>query len=195
MFSYSELKTFYTGNKLIVLILIFVVTYLIINWNLVSNGDYFNGQFVRPMLFTCIIFLILHMGLTWDDNNNNNNISENELVIPKYKLGQDNKIKNNEVLGTNTNFNNSFQPNQMELQTQPILNSQPIQQNQQIQPTQNLQSNQANQLNQPNQPNSLTNKYRIVNDSKFAQSIDNNKLSNQNIFISQKNSGKYGLKF
>ena len=176
MSSYQEFKTFYLSNIILFIILIFVIFYLIINWENVSNGKYLSGEFVKPILFTGILFLIIHMIITWDDNTQ---YHDNDLIIPKYKLGRDSGNAQQDIIAAATlNL-----PNQ-----NPNLNS---------------------------NPQSLNSKYRIINKFDIQQPLQNptlgqfeqigqnlsnihsdiNKMSNQNIFISQKNSSKYGLKF
>jgi hypothetical protein len=186
MSSYQDFKSFYQSNILLFIILLFVIVYLIINWNIVYNGNYFGGEYVRSILITGIVFLIFHMTITWDDNATD---TDDEIMnIPKYKFNNNlnNDMTKNDIIAANINF-----PNQ--------LNNQVAQPIEQIQPV------------QPNQ--SLTNKYKIfnrldLNPVKIPQSNqnifkkfptshvdDDAKLSNRNIFISHKNSSKYGLKF
>lgn len=173
MSSYQDFKSFYQSNILLFIILLFVIIYTIINWNTISNGNYFAGEYVKPILITGIVFLVAHMLITWDDNITN---TDEEIVdIPKYKFQNNfdnNQIKNDIVAATALpNPTNELVP-------------------------QSLQQTQ-----------SLNNKYRIVknydtnnnhhNFINFANnhSNDDSRLSNRNIFISHKNSSKYGLKF
>jgi len=168
MISYEEIKTIYCSNIIIFVILVFVIIYLIINRdNLYSNNnwtiDYIKQtEIIKPILITGILFLIFHILFTWDDNNENN-----QLILEKYKLGQDNKLAQNEIVAANTNLENkNIIPNIV--------------------------------------PQSLNNKYRIINNN--SNLYDNNlnklnkisknsdKISNQNIFISQNKSSKYGIK-
>jgi hypothetical protein len=162
MISYQDFKTFYLANMLLFIILLFVIVYIIINWNKVSNNNYFTGEFVKSILITGIIILIFHMFITWDDDFNN---YDNDIAIPKYKFQNNfetNNLVKNEIIAANTNIPQN--------QTNPTIQS-------------------------------LNNKYRVVN--KFDNNLDNinhsnNELkqsNNQSIFISQKNTSKYGLKF
>jgi hypothetical protein len=170
--NYKEFKSFYESNILLFIILLFVIVYIILNWSLISKGNYFDGEYIKSILITGIIFLIYHMFITWDDNTEEIN---EDIVIPKYKF----PTSKNENITINTAINN------------PITNlNQDIQQ-QQIR--ENIQDTQ-----------SLNNKYKIINKfdtnqkfNDFIKNHDNNdpKYSNQNIFVSHKNSSKYGLKF
>jgi hypothetical protein len=197
---YQDFKSLYQSYILLFIILLFVIVYIVINWSVVKDGDYFGGEYTRPILITAIIFLMLHMLITWDDNVVD---SDNEIIdLPKYKFKYsiDNVIKN-DIIGTNQ-INRQISTN---IQTLPTNNiTQNVHQEQIIPHKSNLIDVQ-----------SLNNKYRVVN--KFDNNINNNidanidatsklnnfinnysndsKLSNQHIFISHKNSSKYGLKF
>ncbi len=171
MNSNKEFATFYNSNIILFIMLLFIITYIMINWEYIYDGNYFSGEFVKPILISGILFLIFHMIMTWDDehpsSNDHDDFQQHQIIIPKYKLGQ--------------NINN--------------------QQKQNFNKINNV--NEANNVNLQNpikQTNYLNHKYQILN--KFDTQIDktlstdiNNKLSNQNIFISQKNLSKYGVKF
>lgn len=182
MSSYQDFKSFYQSNILLFIILLFVIVYIIINWSKVSEGNYFGGVYTKPILITGIIFLISHMLITWDDNTTNTNEEIKEIInIPKYK------------------FQNNFDNNQIQ---NDIVAATAL-------PNQNILPEPIALYNQVNEtiPQSLNNKYKIVksyntnsnnhNFMNFANNHSNDdlKLSNRNIFISQKNSSRYGLKF
>lgn len=177
MNSYQDYKSFYQSNILLLIVLLFVIVYIIINWNKIINGNYFSGNYTKSILITGIFFLILHMIITWDDNVMN---TEEEIIdIPKYKFQNNlnnNEIKN-EIIAANTNL---------------------INQN----------DNRIPEIKQPDQPvqqmQSLNNKYKSIKNLNNNKNIFNNfptslsddaKLSNRNIFITHKNSSRYGLKF
>lgn len=169
MSSYQDLKSFYQSNILLFIILLFVIVYIIINWTKVSEGNYLGGEYTKPILITCIIFLISHMLITWDDNTTN---TDEEIIdIPKYKFQNNinnDQIKNDIVAATAL-------PNQANETFQQSLNNKyRITKNNDI----NTNNNHRNFMN-------FANNY----------SNDDSRLSNRNIFISQKNSSKYGLKF
>lgn len=182
MDSYEEFKTFYISNIILFIILLFVILYIVINWELVYNGNYLGGEIVKPILITGILFLIFHLIMTWDDDDSNNNydknfIGETEESIPKFKLGNNQATAQNEIVGINAEL-----------------------------PKEQLGQNAQN----VEIPQSLSNKYVVMNKAnrlgkfnKLGQSLTNshshthtdNTKSNQNIFISHKNSSKYGIKF
>lgn len=194
MDSYQEFKMFYYSNIILFILILFVIIYIIINWDYVSNGNYWSGEIVKPILISGILFLILHMILTWDDDQVNN-LSQNEIILPKYKLGQD--INNTQKIGYPGQTSNPNPiPNEI------INGSINIQNPSTIIPP-NPQLNHKYQiLNKfDTQPNFKINKNPTIEQfNKLGQNFsntdnNNNKLSNQNIFISQKNSSKYGIKF
>ena len=101
MSSYQDFKSFYQSNILLFIILLFVIIYTIINWTKVYEGNYFYGEYTKPILITGIIFLISHMLITWD--NNITNTDEEIIDIPKYKFQNNfnnNQIKNDIVAAT-----------------------------------------------------------------------------------------------
>ncbi len=180
MSSYQEFKSFYSSNIIFFVVLLFVIVYIVINWKQIYNGNYFYGQFVKPILISGIIFLVVHMLITWDDNTIQTDYPSD---IPLYKLGQNNEFveNNNQNLDLQDNYKNNVpitQPN--------VLNS-------------NIQSKQfeskykiSNRFDNENyKSNPLDNIFSKNNQNQNTDS----KLSNQNIFISHKNSAKYGLKF
>ena len=194
MVSYKEFKSFYLSNIILFIILLFVIIYIIINWELVSNGNYWSGLVVKPILITGIIFLITHMLLTWDDGVDS---KDSDIIIQKYKLGQHNyELEQANIANKNFNMN-------------------PI--NQIVHPNINIGQHIQENSNPNIQTQQLNSKYKISNrldTNPFARSIQDvelnipithppinpnkltdSKLSNQHIFISHKNIGKYGLKF
>lgn len=232
MSSYQDFKSFYQSNILLFIILLFVIVYVGLNWDHIKQGDYFGGQYVKPILITGIVFLISHMLITWDDNNVGETNMDENMTIPKYRFKSniDNNSIRNDIIGSNPALNYipqptpNLNPNQTFTQQIPTqLNTIPIQQTQQTQPTQQIptqpiptQFNQTQPMNISKpfvpEPQSLNSKYRIVN--KFDNNLkfnpqtnlnphtnfnnhgdSDNRLSNRNIFITHKNSSKYGLKF
>lgn len=194
---YQDFKSLYQTYILLFIILLFVIVYVVINWKIVRIGNYLGGEYTRPILITCIIFLIFHMLITWDENDVDSDNETIDLSKYKFKYGIDNIIKN-DIIGTNQ-INHQIPTN---IQTIPII---------QTLPTNHITQNAHQEQIIPEKSNlinvqSLNNKYRVVN--KFDNNINNNKLnnfinnhsndsklSNQNIFISHRNSSKYGLKF
>lgn len=172
MGSYQEFKSLYSSNIIFFVVLLFVIIYIFINWEQIYNGNYYSGQFVKPILITGIIFLIIHMLITWDDNVFETDYNDD---IPAYKLGQNNQfVPNNQNYNSEQNYQNNapaIQPNILE---KPFESKYKI-------------SNRFDTGYQKSNP--LDNIF-----AKNSQNTDT-KLSNQNIFISHKNSAKYGLKF
>ena len=158
---YSEFKYFYLTNIILFIILLFIIIYLIINREKIFNGEMSYGNIIGPILITGIIFIIIHLFVTWDNNydDNENKNNNDEIIFSKFKLGKDNDL-NNDIIGTTKNGG--------EIQNQPLINNTPA----------------------------IISKYKISNKSFDINTSGNtDKLSNQNIFISQKNLNKYGLKF
>ena len=175
----QDFKLFYQSNILLFIILLFVILYVIINWTKVYEGNCFCGEYIKPILITGIIFLIFHMLITWDDNTTN--MDEEIIDIPKYKFQNNfdnSKIKNNVIdviVPNNSIVHNNTIPNLTNEVAPQSLNSK-----NKFVKNYNIISN-----NQHPNPINFTNNY----------SNDDSKLSNRNIFISHKNSSKYGLKF
>ena len=187
---YEEFKMFYYSNIILFIIILFVIIYIIINWENVYIGNYWSGEIVKPILISGILFLILHMILTWDDNQF---IPEgNEIILPKYKLGQGENLAQNEIIAANaTNGTNVAN----------VTNGEMLNTNQNTQ-----LNNKYKILNKFDTPHNNLSNGNIHNPTleqfgKIGQNLshtDNNignKLSNQNIFVSHKNSSKYGIKF
>jgi len=205
---YQDFKSFYQSNILLFIILLFVLVYIFMNWNLISNGKYFEGDYIKTILITGIIFLILHMFITWDDNNEQTKLNEDEIIIPKYKFqsGIENNSTKNNLIPINTGFNNNqviqnpqSNPNQYIPESKPVIpEPKPF-----VQDTQSLNNKYkvVNKFNPNPIPNQNYNINQNLNHTAKMENFINNysngdpKLSNQNIFISHKNSSKYGLKF
>jgi hypothetical protein len=182
-------KSIFKDYILLIALCLFVVIYIINNLDVVKRGDIYNGDLTKSILLTAIIVLLIYLFVTWDDqdnigsntSSNTSNIINNyrEPKIPKFNLGsidannQINKLPEN--TNTNTNTNIVIQvPNQTNV-TQPKTNGESkyfvINQN----------------TIEPKQTNPL------LNLSQARNSID--RFNNQNIFIPQKNTSKFGIKF
>jgi hypothetical protein len=193
MISYDDLKKCYCSNIILFILILFVIIYVIINLNKIHEDNYWNNDYIKPILLTGILILILHLIFTWDDKNNLEN-QEVELNIPKYKLGQDNIVSQNNIILENTEkIENKIDIINNDIIDKEILNKD------------KLLSNNSN----INSINKLNSKYRIINKLDHPSLKEFNKLgnniseiknkniesSNQNIFVSFKNSNKYGIKF
>jgi len=193
MNSYEEFKSFYYSNIILFIIILFVIIYIIINWNFISNGRYWSGDFVKPILISGILFLILHMILTWDDAEYiSKNLNQNDIIIPKYKLGYSNEKQINENISVPVNNEPiNYQPEQLiSFPNTQLKNKYKI--------LNKFETDIKNNLHHVQNSNLLNSTLGSCN--KIGQHLsqtDNNinKLSNQNIFLSQKNSNKYGIKF
>lgn len=174
MNSYEEFKIFYYSNIILFIVLLFVIAYIIINWDNVYNGNYWSGQIVKPILISGILFLIFHMILTWDDDQN---ISQsNELVLPRYKLNQDINDVPNEIIAANIQIPNL---------TSQLNNKYRVL---------NKFATTRNNLSNDNINNPTLEQFGKIGKN-LSHSDNNNKFSNQNIFVSHRNSSKYGIKF
>jgi hypothetical protein len=180
MISYIELKRIYLSDIVLFILLLFVILYIIYNYDYIRQKKFLTvesgqiswsgnmGQVVKPILMTGIIFLIVHMLMTWDDDLNENldiNMKEEEVntnfEIPKYNFGDNLKDSKNDIMALKVDNDNLLK-------------------------------------NQPNEGiESVTNKYKIINKSSKDIFIkpQENKLSNHDIFIKKKGDIKYGLKF
>jgi hypothetical protein len=129
------------NHVLIIIICLFVVVYIVINYNIIKNGNIYAGNFPKTFIITGIIFLILYIFMVWDDEN------EEIVYVPKYKIVN-----------------------------KPILEE---------------QYNENIQLTQPNQELKIEN----LNTKYIKENLNFNNNDNSNIFISNKNRSKFGIKF
>ena len=79
----SDYKIFFKSNLLLISILLFVVIYVILNYNQINSNGIFTGDFVKSILITAIVVLLLYLFTTWDDESINKNF--------KYKIVNDNQ--------------------------------------------------------------------------------------------------------
>ncbi len=226
-----DFKSIFVNYIILITLCLFVVIYIIINYDIVRNGNIYGGDITKSVLLTGIIILLVYLLVTWDDDNIDSeknivggtiiiNQPTDNIEIPKFSLADVNKL---------TNQNLHYQPNQSILpvqSTQPILpiqstqpiipvqpNPKPLVQVNYLLPTGTTGQNEissirekigeskyrlGNTMSIPN--NSFGNssvhvKYNnpMTNLTEVKRHID--KLSNQNIFVAQKNSLRYGIKF
>ncbi len=188
-----DIKSIFVNYIILITLLLFVIIYVILNWDIVKHGEYYSGDITKSVLLTGIVILLFYLFATWDDNELNNvspdinKIGINEdLTIPKFKLGLNNQVnnignpnpisnilnnKNVEILGNNT--------------VNQDLNSKYRITNDIVIPNNSFAPNLINQSIKYNNP--------IPNLIAVKKNID--KLDDPNIFISQKNSLRYGIKF
>lgn len=200
MNSYEDFKMFYSSNIILFIVILFVIIYIIINWDNVYNGNYWSGEIVKPILISGILFLILHMILTWDDNNNEIN-NQNELILPKYKLGQGENQAQNDIIAANVEIGNPNPNPNPNVNLVTNTNTQVNNKYRVVNKFDTPHPNNHNLLNSFNKENNMDNP-TLEQFGKMGQNFSNhsdimngNKLSNQNIFVSHKNSSKYGIKF
>lgn len=193
MFSYPDLKSLYQSNILLFVLLLFVIVYIIINWSFISKSNYLEGEFIKPILITGIIFLIVHMFFTWDDVETEIETmrpSTNDVIVPQYNFMKKNYSINGNVdvfpIVNNDSFKKKF-----------------------IQPKNDLSNikysnNDVFIKQRPLSNQNLNSKYKIKNKhfienslNSLNNSIDTKKINkiNKNIFVQHKNSSQYGLKF
>jgi hypothetical protein len=181
----DDYKSILKNYIILIALIIFVVVYVIINLDIVKKGDIYNGDLTKSILLTAIIVLILYLFVTWDEDNyteeNKDNIKE--FPIAKFNLGTVNKpimIEPTQPIQTINKVNVS-QPTMNELgQAQLSINKPGEMKTRIVNPT-------TNQVTQPVYSNPVIELNRVKNN------ID--RYDNPNIFISQKNIGKYGIKF
>lgn len=215
-----DFKSIFVNYIILITLCLFVVIYIIINYDTVRNGNIYGGDITKSVLLTGIIILLIYLLVTWDDDNIdsekniisiNNTINQpiDNIEIPKFSLADVNKL-------TNQNLEYIQQPSRTVLPIQPIesiqTNPKPLVQVNYLLPTGASGQNEISTIrdkvgeskyklvnNIPNN-NSFGNssvqvKYNnpITNLTEVKRHID--KLSNQNIFVAQKNSLRYGIKF
>ena len=148
-------KQIMINHTLIIIICLFLIVYIVINYSLISDGNIYGGNLPKTIIITGVIFLILYVFIIWEENDDNKELVEQNDIefIPKYKIV--NKINIKEDISES---------------------SQEVQQN--------------------SQPDFLIkDKYNNKYNSKYIKENLNNKQENSNIFVSQKNKAKFGIKF
>jgi hypothetical protein len=137
----SSISLLIQDNLILVVILVFAVVYIIINYNKVVSGDMKNVDIKNTIFISIIVTLILYL-LTLD-----NEINKEDIKIEKFNFNNFQKIENNNSKSLDVN-------NELDV----IKGG---------------------------------SKYKIANNT-----LSNiNDFDNQNIFISQKHIGRYGIKF
>ena len=107
-----DIKYLFKEQIILTVIIIFVVLYIIVNFNNICNGMIFSedNNIRKPLLLALIISLLGYLFVTWDDNsqleeipkykivNNrlNNKIEELPIIIdlPPYRFNSNNNLKN-----------------------------------------------------------------------------------------------------
>jgi hypothetical protein len=196
-----DIKSIFVNYLILITLLLFVIIYVVLNYDVVRRGEYLKGDITKSVLLTGIAILLIYLFTTWDDSdsensnlnpninnlNNMNNIGLNEdISIPKFKLGQSNQVNNlntNPISNILNNKNAEILGNNINNQD---LNSKYRITNDIVIPNNSFASN--NGINQ-----SIKYNNPMPNLMAVKKNID--KLEDPNIFISQKNSLRYGIKF
>lgn len=108
-----DIKYLFKQQIILTVIIIFVVIYIIVNFNNICNGMILSEEnnIRKPLLLALIISLLGYLFVTWDDGNNqleeipkykivnnriNNNIEEAPIIIdlPPYRFNSNNNFKN-----------------------------------------------------------------------------------------------------
>ena len=97
----TNYKSLFINNLLLITLCLFVVIYIISNYQLIIDGKMFNGNYIKSILITGIIILILYLYATWDDNQNNTD----DISIQKFKL---NNINKNSIIENPTSGKNKY---------------------------------------------------------------------------------------
>lgn len=214
----NSYKSIFKNYIFLIALCLFVVIYIIINLDIVRRGDIYNGDLTKSILLTAIIILLIYLFVTWDgdedeDENQDSNIVYNEPVkIGKFNLGSISQpivpIGN---IPINTGVTQNIPSNMPSIQTvktvqtiQTIPTSVPVSkgiQNQDIPIQSNNKIQGESKYFIVNQTNPIRNSNPLLNFTNARRSIINNNYNNSgnfdnpNIFIAQKNIGKYGIKF
>lgn len=83
------------SNIILVSISIFVVVFIILNYNKVIAGETSNINIINTLLVTFIIILVLYLITTEDEPE----YKEEELEIPKFKLNELNEVNKDGIKG------------------------------------------------------------------------------------------------
>lgn len=88
----------FVENLLVSVIIIFVLIYIYTNMDFVNSGDYFNGDVMKPLTYTCII-LIIGLVLVEFNSNEDDELSDNIINLPELKKepSKKYKIKNDDI--------------------------------------------------------------------------------------------------
>ena len=82
---YKEIMINYA---LIIILCLFLVVYIVINFSVIQEGNIYGGNIPKTIIITGVIFLILYVFLTWEEE-------EEIVVIPKYNINNKLNIEDN----------------------------------------------------------------------------------------------------
>lgn len=161
---YKEIMINYA---LIIILCLFLVVYIVINFSVIQEGNIYGGNIPKTIIITGVIFLILYVFLTWEDE-------EEIVVIPKYNINNKVNIEDNTPISKgNLKIENKYNTKYSKEQI--------------IKDTTNNITNKNNIVNK----NNITNKQELINNIKSSDNV----IENSNIFVTQKNKAKFGIKF
>ena len=86
------------NHVLIIIVCLFLVVYVVINYNLINEGNIYAGNLPKTFIITGVIFLILYIFLIWDDGEDlavHKEVEEDLIFMPKYKIVNKINIKEN----------------------------------------------------------------------------------------------------
>lgn len=98
------------NHYLIIILCLFLVVYIVINYNTIQEGNIYGGNISKTIIISGIIFLILYIFMTWEDDDIDDELDENMVIIPKYRIINKINIRDNEPKEINkeNNYNNKY---------------------------------------------------------------------------------------
>ena len=63
-----DYRSIFVNYIILITLCLFVVIYIIINYDMMKTGNYYNGDITKSVLLTGIIILLLYLLATWDDD-------------------------------------------------------------------------------------------------------------------------------
>jgi hypothetical protein len=81
--TYDYCKYVILNHSLILILCLFLVVYLVINYNLINQGNIYSGNLPKTIIVTGIIFLLIYTFVVWDDDEVSNDFVVN---VPKYRI-------------------------------------------------------------------------------------------------------------
>ena len=79
-------KQIMVNHTLIIILCLFLIVYIVINYSLITEGNIYGGNLPKTIIITGIIFLILYIFITWQDEDNELVEQDDIHFIPKYKI-------------------------------------------------------------------------------------------------------------
>jgi hypothetical protein len=190
----NSYKSILKNYIILIALCLFVVIYIIINLDVVKRGDIYNGDLTKSILLTAIIILLIYLFVTWDDDIEDTIKYDEPIKITKFNLGSVSQplvpIGN---IPTNVPTVQTIKTVQT-VKTIPTTGPNVVA-DQMLGQTKNKLSGESKYFI-VNQTNPIKYSNPLVNLTNVQKSISNpGNFDNPNIFIAQKNIGKYGIKF